>query len=281
MVIILAKYKNGQSSNKHTRLIKGEYSVWTEEVTWYVTCWHYGSLAPQKSYAFGKTMKKCSIDSTPRVEMSCTKVTCRSHGVRSRAGVRSCAGGMQVARGDLYLQMGGVIIVQTLWIKCRYQLVVKLKANKCYQELLCYLSSYINNVTTSGFLLIVSLTISLWLLWPYCWPYCFDCSDCIANHIVLIVLLQSYYWLQRFNCSNRIVWSHCFNCIALAILLIALLWLYCSDRIICIISPQSPSGPKRNLPPWWIMHLHLIIQQDPSAYIKLLNYLELRLDLLP
>ena len=71
--------------------------------------------------------------------------------------------------------------------KCRCQLVVRLKANECYQKLLCYLSSYINllnirlfacvvglcksatdNVTTFKFVLIVLLTILLWLLWPYC-----------------------------------------------------------------------------------------------------------------
>ena len=65
-------------------------------------------------------------------------VTCRDHVQGSRAG------DMQVARSDLYLQMGGVITVQTLWVKRRCQLVVRLKANKCYQGLLCYLSSYIN-----------------------------------------------------------------------------------------------------------------------------------------
>ena len=48
---------------------------------------------------------------------------------------------MQVARNDLHLQMGGV------WqsrLKRRYQLVIRLKANECYQKLLCSLSSYIN-----------------------------------------------------------------------------------------------------------------------------------------
>ena len=65
--------------------------------------------------------------------------------VRSRAGVtwkRLRAGGMRVARGDLHLRMGGVITVQTLRVKRRCQLVVKLKANECYQELLRYLSFY-------------------------------------------------------------------------------------------------------------------------------------------
>ena len=71
----------------------------------------------------------------------------RGHGVRSRAGVMGKglrARGMQVARGDLHLRMGGVITVQTLRVKHKYQLVIRLKANKYYQELLWYLSSYIN-----------------------------------------------------------------------------------------------------------------------------------------
>ena len=51
---------------------------------------------------------------------------------------------MRVTQSDLHLQMGGVVTVQTLRVKRRCQLVVRLKANKCYQKLLCYLSSYIN-----------------------------------------------------------------------------------------------------------------------------------------
>ena len=61
--------------------------TWTEKLTWYVTCWHYGSLALWRSCAFGETVKRCSINSTPRIEFSCTKATYRSHGVRSRARV--------------------------------------------------------------------------------------------------------------------------------------------------------------------------------------------------
>ena len=65
-------------------------------------------------------------------------VTCRGHveGLRAR--------GMRVAQGNLHLQMGEIIIVQTLRVKRKYQLVVRLKANKYYQELLRSLSSYIN-----------------------------------------------------------------------------------------------------------------------------------------
>ena len=117
--------------------------------------------------------------------------------------------GMQVTQHDLHLQMGGVITVQTFRVKRRYQLVVRLKANKYYQELLRYLSSYINllnirffarisglcisvtnNIMTPGFVLIVSLIISLWLLWSYCWLDCFNCSDLIADCIALIVLFD-------------------------------------------------------------------------------------------
>ena len=41
----------------------------------------------EKHCAFGKTLKRCSIDSTPQIELSCTKAICRGHRVRSRAGV--------------------------------------------------------------------------------------------------------------------------------------------------------------------------------------------------
>ena len=73
-------------------------------------------------------------------ELRCTKATCRGHGVRSHAEV--LCRGMQVARSDLHLWIDRVIIVRILWVKRKCQLVVRLKANKCYQELLCYLSSY-------------------------------------------------------------------------------------------------------------------------------------------
>ena len=137
----------------------------------------------------------------------------------------------------------------SLRIKRRCQLVVKLKANKYYQELLCYLFFYINflniklfarisslcvsatdNLPTPGLILIVLLAILFWLLilslivllWPYhlialLWSYC---SSRIVDCIALILLLWPF-------CL-----SHCFDRIAPAVLLIALLWLYRSDRII-------------------------------------------------
>ena len=124
--------KNGQPSNKHTRLIEG-YSAWTEEVTWYVTCWYYRSLALQKSCAFGEILKRCSIDSTPQIELSCTRATCRGHGVRSRAEF-TCRGCVQgICRSDLHLRMGGGFnSANSFKVKRRCQLVVRLKANKYY-----------------------------------------------------------------------------------------------------------------------------------------------------
>ena len=84
------------------------------------------------------------------------KATYKGHGVRSRARatsrghrVRSRAGGMQIAQSNLYLQMGGVVMVRTLWVKCRCQLVVKLKAIKCYKRLLYYVSFYILSLAYS------------------------------------------------------------------------------------------------------------------------------------
>ena len=81
-------------------------------------------------------------------------ITCRGHVEGSRAG------GMQVARGDLHLRIGGVITVQTLRVKCKCQLVVRLKANTCYQEFLQSLSSSIN-------LLVSDLCSGLWPLRRY------------------------------------------------------------------------------------------------------------------
>ena len=63
-------------------------------------------------------MKRCSIDSTQQIKLSCTKAKCRGHGVKSRAkvssraGVMSNAGDMQVVWSDLHLQINGIVIVQ-------------------------------------------------------------------------------------------------------------------------------------------------------------------------
>ena len=116
-------------------------------------------------------------------ELSCTRAMCRNHGMRSFARVTQ-RGHVQGA-----CKLPGIICIQkqvelynadSSRVKRRCQLVVRLKANKCYQELLHYLSSYINflnirlfawvlglcviatdNVTTYRFFVIVLLTISL------------------------------------------------------------------------------------------------------------------------
>ena len=160
---------------------------------------------------------------------------CRSHKVRSRAGITyrghvegSRARGMQVAQGDLHLQMGGVIIVKTLWVKRRCQLVVGLKANKCYQGLLCYLPSYINLPNTTLFARVFGKCY-----WQCNHPRVHP--DCIAGHIALIADLIA-------DCIT-LIWS-----------------------IVCIISSKSPSDPRRNSPPWWITYLHLnVLRVRPIA----------------
>ena len=91
-----------------------------------------------------------------------------------------------------------------------------------------------NNVTTTGFVLIVLLVILLWLLWLYSCLYRFDY---IALNVLLIILLWLYcfdyialiilFWL---NYSCRII-----NCIALIVL--RCFYCYCSviDPIVLII----------------------------------------------
>ena len=161
-------------------------------------------------------MKRCSIDSTPRIELRCTKATCRSQRVRSRAGVtckghveESRAGDMRVARGDLHLWICRVITVQTLRVKCRCQLVVKLKANKCYQRLLCYLSSYINllNIRLCGRLQAPGRfqTFSPWS------RTLADFGPCLILEVIVIVLVfvwsigRHHSWLCRTIVLDRSV----------------------------------------------------------------------------
>ena len=167
------------------------------------------------------------------VQESKGEVMCKGHVEGSRAG------GMQVAWGDLHLQIGRVITVQTLWVKRKCQLVVRLKANKSYQELFCSLSSYINllnirlfaqvfglcvsatgdlTVTTSGFVLILLLVILLWLY----------CSSRIVDRIALIALLWPYRWLYRFDYPNCIT-----DCITLIFVLgnVFCFW-YCSHYLL-------------------------------------------------
>ena len=95
-----------------------------------------------------------------------------------------------------------------------------------------------SDVTTPGFVLIVSLTISLW---SYRSDR-FDRSDRIAGRIVDRIALIALVALT----------------VSLVVSLIASLW-----SIIRIISLRSPSGPRRNSLHSWITHLHPIIYQDP------------------
>ena len=93
------------------------------------------------------------------------------------------------------LEMGRVITVQTLWVKCRCQLVVSLKANKYYQELLCSLSSYIN------FLNLLNLQVLHgWLLAPGR----FQTSSLWSRHLTNSDLKEDAY-----TCAHvrSIVWS--------------------------------------------------------------------------
>ena len=165
---------------------------------------------------------------------------------RPRAGVTgwghvqgSRAGGMRVARGDLHLRMGGVI-VQTLRVKRKCQLVVRLKANECYQELLRYLSSYIN-------LLNIRLCLGLWPLrkcyWRYNRYHPRVCLDHIAGHIALIALLWPYRWSYCFDCIALIA------LIALTVSLVVSLWFSCSEvfsafGIILTICSSNCERPK-------------------------------------
>ena len=106
----------------------------------------------------------------------------------------------------------------------RYQLIVRLKANKCYHELLRYLSSSINLLVSdlcSGFwplyrcywwwnhplifldyindnIALIALNLLLiilfWLLWPYHWFYHFD-------YIILAVSLITFILIILFGQS--------------------------------------------------------------------------------
>ena len=88
-------------------------------------------LGAPKSCAFEKTLKMCAIDSTPWVGFnwmrSRAKVTCKGHVQGSRVKVN---------------EQGRKITLRELERRCQF--VVRLKANKYYQELLYSLSSYIN-----------------------------------------------------------------------------------------------------------------------------------------
>ena len=98
-------------------------------------------MALQRSCIFSKTIKKCSIDLTPQVELaaqrlqqrSCTRVIYSGH----------VQGSYPLSKVICIYKLEEFNSADSLRIKCNCQLVVRLKANKCYQRLLCYLSFYI------------------------------------------------------------------------------------------------------------------------------------------
>ena len=65
------------------------------------------------------------------------------------------------------------------------------------------------------------------------------CSDYIADHIALIILLWLYSWLHCFNCFDCIA-----GCITLTVLLIILLWLYCAWKCFLLLVSFSLSNFK-------------------------------------
>ena len=123
-----------------------------------LTLWIFG--APKKLYfwrnreeVFNRLNSRNWVElHKGHVQGSSGEVTCRGHELRSRAGA-TCRGHMQGA-----CELPGVICIYEWWsynsadslrVKRRCQLVVRLKAIECYKGLLCYLSS-----STSGLLLI-------------------------------------------------------------------------------------------------------------------------------
>ena len=101
-----------------------------------------------RSCAFGKTVKMSSINSTPQIELSYIKGTWRSYRVKSCAEVM-CRDHVDYPEQSAFINGWSCNSVEvTCGVHCSRvkrgcQLVVRLKANKCYQELLCYSSSYI------------------------------------------------------------------------------------------------------------------------------------------
>ena len=116
---------------------------------WYVTYWYYRTLALQNSCAFGKTVKRSSINSIPQIELSCIKATCRSNDVRSCAEI-TCRGHVDHLEQFAFTNEWSYNSAEVTYgmdssrVMCKCQLIVRLKANKCYQEWLCYLSFYID-----------------------------------------------------------------------------------------------------------------------------------------
>ena len=142
-----------------------------------ITPWFLG--AP-KSCAFREILKMYLIDSAQWVELdwvsSCAEVTWVT-----RSNQRLLGGGKQ------WREM--VKVMGLMWGLLREPNIgvnwwIRLKANKCYQELLCYLSFY--------YLLVLDPCLGLWPL-RRCYQQCKRyyhrlCPDYIAGHIALIAL---------------------------------------------------------------------------------------------
>ena len=105
-------------------------------------------------------MKRYSIDSTPQVELSSIKPIYKSLGVTSRAG-DMCKGHVQgfvnYPERSAFTNRWGCNSEDSLKVKYRCQFIVKLKAIKCFEELLCYLSFY---TPFSAYYLLLSLFCS-------------------------------------------------------------------------------------------------------------------------
>ena len=149
-------------------------------------------------------MKRCSIDSTPQIELSYIKAMCRDHGVKSYEGV-TCKGHLE----GVY-KLPGVISIykwtefnssDSLRIKRRCQLVVRLKTIKYKDNISRYLSSSICLVTSD-------LCYQRSNLWPFDLWYNITI---IFFRFVLIISLCLY-------CFGRI--TNCITYIALAVSLI-------------------------------------------------------------
>ena len=199
-------------------------------------------------------------------ELSCTRATFRGHGIRSHVGVTWRGHVQRVSK------LPGVICIYKWFelysadfsrVKRRCQVVVRLKANKRYQELLCYLSSYIN-------LLNIRLCLGLWSLRKCYWQcnHTRICPDCIADYIALIIDLI----VER---------------IARAVSLIASLWLYLCSKVFFafgIIFINYFSSWKRHKTELSALMNYALTFHYSSGSIngnEVLDHLELCLDLFP
>ena len=180
-------------------------------------------------------MKRCSINSTPRIELSCTKATCRGHGVRSRTRVTGWGHVQRV------YELPGVICIykwaqfngaDSLRVKRKYQLVVKLKANKYYPKLLSFLSSYINLLN------LLNLKACAVGFWPLTNSRSLALNPDLRPLAVPVLILAFGQLFLSKVCRNSILlrWVATFD---------PIVW-----SIVCIISSQSSNDLKRNLSPW-------------------------------